>query len=54
MAAMPMTACWADAPYYLAGDVMGIEVEATDMLVDLGEGAGSLKGALSLLQDFAL
>ena len=38
----------------LAGDVMGIEVEAADMLVDAGEGVKALDGALSSLHHLAL
>ena len=38
----------------LAGDVMSIEVEATDVLVDPGEGAELLDGALCRLQNLAL
>ena len=38
----------------LAGDVMGIEVEAADMLVDAGERVKALDGALSSLHHLAL
>ena len=38
----------------LAGNVMGVEVEATDMLVDPGEGIELLDGTLCCLQHLAL
>ena len=38
----------------LSGDVMSIEVEATDVLVDLGEGVKALYGRLSCLHHLAM
>ena len=38
----------------LSGDVMSIEVEATDMLVDLGEGVEALNSRLSCLHHLAM
>jgi len=38
----------------LSGDVMSIEVEATDVLVDLGEGVKALNGRLSCLHHLAM
>jgi len=38
----------------LSGDVMSIEVEATDMLVDLGEGVKALNRRLSCLHHLAM
>ena len=43
---------WCNAD--LSGDVMSIEVEATDMLVDLGEGVEALNSRLSCLHHLAM
>ncbi len=45
-----VSSCNAD----LSGDVMSIEVEATDMLVDLGEGVEALNSRLSCLHHLAM